>query len=157
MTRLLSIVSCALLLFTASASAQATRQAKLLLTVVDQTGAVIPNADVTAVRADEPAKKLIGPVKSDEKGLATLEGLAPGTYLIEAQFPGFETRVMKDIRLRAGDNRQVAVLAIQNLQDEITVGRDKQATAADPKSTFGTALTREQIEALSDDPEEMRR
>ena len=157
MTRLLSIVSCALLLCTASASAQATRQAKLLLTVVDQTGAVIPNADVTAVRADDPAKKLIGPVKSDEKGLATLEGLAPGTYLIEAQFPGFETRVMKDIRLRAGDNRQVAVLAIQNLQDEITVGRDKQATAADPKSTFGTALTREQIEALSDDPEEMRR
>src|SRR5688500_19513319 len=96
MTRLLTVVSCALLVFAATVNAQPARQAKLLLTVVDQTGAVIPNADVTAVRADDPAKKLIGPVKSDEKGLATLEGLAPGTYLIEAQFPGFETRVMKE-------------------------------------------------------------
>ena len=156
MTRLLSIVPCALLLCAATVSAQP-RPAKLLLTVVDQTGAVIPNADVTVVRVDDPAKKVIGPVKSDDKGLATLEGLTPGTYLIEAQFPGFETRAMKDVRLRSGDNRQVAILTIQNLQDEITVGRDKQATAADPKSTFGTALTREQIEALSDDPDEMKR
>jgi hypothetical protein len=157
MTRRISVVSCALLLLASTLSAQQARPAKLLLTVVDQTGAVIPNADVTAIRADDPAKKVVGPVKSDDKGLATLEGLAPGTYVIEAQFPGFEARVMKDIRLRAGDNKQVAVLTIQNLQDEITVGRDKQTAAADPKSTFGTALTREQIEALSDDPEEMRR
>jgi hypothetical protein len=156
MTRLFSMLSCALLLAAATASAQP-RPAKLLLTVVDQTGAVIPNAEVTVVRTDDPAKKLIGPVKSDDKGLATLDGLTPGTYLIEAQFPGFETRAMKDIRLRSGDNKHVAILTIQNLQDEITVGRDKQATAADPKSTFGTALTREQIEALSDDPDEMKR
>ena len=156
MTRLFALVSCALLLFPATGRAQP-RPAKLLLTVVDQTGAVIPNADVTVVRADDPARKLIGPVKSDEKGLATLDGLTPGTYLIEAQFPGFETRAMKDIRLRSGDNKHVAILTIQNLQDEITVGRDKQATAADPKSTFGTTLTREQIEALSDDPDEMKR
>lgn len=139
----------------APAYAQA-RAAKLLLTVVDQTGAVIPNATVSVTPAKEPAT-VVGPVKSTEAGLATIEGLAPGTYEIRAEFPGFETRVMKDIRLRAGDNRQVAILTIQNLQDEITVGRDKQAAAADPKSTFGTALTREQIEALSDDPDEMRR
>jgi hypothetical protein len=133
------------------------RPAKLLLTIVDQTGAVIPDAVVTVTRAGDPAKNVIGPVKSNATGLATLDGLTPGVYLIQTEFPGFEPRVMKDIRLRAGDNKQVAILAIQNLQDEITVGRDRQAAAADPKSTFGTALTREQIEALSDDPDEMRR
>ncbi|HJR61441.1 MAG TPA: TonB-dependent receptor [Vicinamibacterales bacterium] len=133
------------------------RPAKLLLTVVDQTGAVIPNAVVTATRADDPARTPIGPVKTIDTGLATLEGLAPGIYEIRAEFPGFEPRVMKEVRLRAGDNRQVAILAIQGVQDEITVGRDRQAAAADPKSTFGTTLTREQIEALSDDPDEMRR
>ena len=148
----------ALLLLSPGATAFAqTRQAKLLLTVVDQTGAVIPNAVVTATRADDQAKTVTGPVKSNEAGLATLEGLAPGAYDIQAEFPGFQTRIMKNIRLRAGDNKQVAILAIQSLQDEITVGRDKQAAAADPKSTFGTALTREQIEALSDDPDEMKR
>ena len=37
----------------------------------------------------------------------------------------------------------------------MTVGRDAQAVAADPRARFGTALTREQIDALSDDPDEM--
>jgi hypothetical protein len=132
------------------------KPARLLLTVVDQSGAVVPNATVTATPATDRAKT-IGPVKSTDAGLATLEGLAPGVYEIRAEFPGFDPRIMKEIRLRAGDNRQVAVLTIQNIEDEVTVGRDRQTTASDPKSTFGTALTREQIEALSDDPDEMRR
>jgi hypothetical protein len=147
----------AVVLCPSAALAQGAREAKLLLTVVDQTGAVIPDAVVTVTRVDDPARRVIGPVKSNEKGVATLEGLVPGTYVIQAEFPGFEPRVMKDIRLRAGDNRQAAILAIQAMQDEVTVGRDKQVAAADPKTTFGTALTREQIEALSDDPDEMRR
>jgi hypothetical protein len=137
--------------------AQPAREAKLLLTVVDQTGAVIPNAVVTVTRVDDPSPRVIGPVKSNDKGLATLEGLVPGTYVVQAEFPAFETLVMKDVRLRAGDNRQTATLRIQAMQDEVTVGRDKQVAAADPKTTFGTALTREQIDALSDDPDEMRR
>jgi hypothetical protein len=155
-TRGVAAVLALVLVCTAADAAAQARPARLLLTVVDQTGAVIPNAIVTVSPATEPAR-VIGPVKSTEAGLATLEGLAPGVYEVRAEFPGFDPRVMKEVRLRAGDNRQVAILTIQNLQDEITVGRDKQAIAADPKSTFGTALTREQIEALSDDPDEMRR
>ena len=159
MTRLIAALTCALTLFSAAPhadAAQASREAKLVLTVVDQTGAVIPNATVTATQVGANGK-VVGPVKSNDKGVATLDGLVPGTYVIETEFPGFENRVMKDVRLRAGDNKHVAILAVQGLQDEITVSRDKQAAAADPKSTFGTALTREQIEALSDDPDEMRR
>ena len=57
------------------------------------------------------------------------------------------------MRVRAGDNRQTLVLSIEKLTDEITVGRDKQEAAADARVTFGSALTREQIDALSDDPE----
>jgi hypothetical protein len=158
MTRFIAVCCAALAVLTCSIPAFAQpRQAKLLITVVDQTRAVIPGATVVATRADDPAKTVIGPVKSNEQGLATLEGLLPGTYVIQADFPGFQSRVLTGIRLRAGDNKQVAILEIQSVQDEITVGRDKQATAADPKSTFGTTLTREQIDALSDDPDEMRR
>src|SRR6186713_3080698 len=158
MTRLMAACCTALLLVLYSAPAFAqTREAKLLVTVVDQTGAVLPGATLTVMRSDDPTKKIIGPVKSDEKGVATLEGLTPATYFVQVEFPGFEPRVLKDVRLRAGDNKQGAILAIQSMQDEITVGRDKQTTAADPKSTFGTTMTREQIEALSDDPDEMRR
>jgi hypothetical protein len=158
MTRVFSAFCCALLLLVLpSAAAAQARDARLLLTVLDQTGAIIPNAVVTAVRLDDAKKTVIGPVKTSDKGVATLTDLLPGMYAVEAEFPGFEKRMMPSVRLRAGENKQVAILAIQGLQDSVTVERDKQVSAADPKTTFGTALTREQIEALSDDPDEMRR
>jgi hypothetical protein len=60
------------------------------------------------------------------------------------------------VRVRAGDNKQVMMLPIAGLQDAVTVERNKQETAADRQSTFGTVLTREQLEALSDDPDILR-
>jgi Carboxypeptidase regulatory-like domain/TonB dependent receptor len=128
------------------------REARVAVTVVDQTGAVIPNAKVTVTSVPE-AKAL--PATTNEKGVASLAGLAPGRYTIQAEFPGFEPRLLKDLQIKPGDNRHVVVLAIQGLQDSVTVSRDAREAASDRRSTFGTALTREQIEALSDDPDEM--
>ncbi len=159
MKRVLIALCCAVALlgWSPTALAQGARDARLVLTVVDQSGSILPDAVVTAVRVDDSAKAVIGPVKTTDKGVATLTNLVAGVYTIEVEFPGFEKRTMKDIRLRAGENKQVAILTIQGLIDSITVERDKQAAAADPKTTFGTALTREQIEALSDDPDDLRR
>jgi hypothetical protein len=141
----------ALLLF---APAQAVQNVRVTVTVVDQTGAVVPNATVTLISADDP-KRAIAPVTTNDKGIASLTGLAPGRYRIEAEFPGFERRVLNDVRLKPGDNKHVAVLAIQGLQDSVTVSRDAREAASDRRATFGTALTREQIDALSDDSDEM--
>jgi hypothetical protein len=60
------------------------------------------------------------------------------------------------VRVRAGDNKQVMMLPIAGVQDSVTVERDKQESAADRQATFGTVLTREQLEALSDDPDILR-
>jgi hypothetical protein len=130
------------------------QNANVTVTVVDQSGAVLPNATVTITSIDSPGKT-IEPIKTNDKGVAQLSGLAPGRYSIQAEFPGFETKVLKDIRLKAGDNKHAIVLAIQGLQDSVTVTRDAREAASDRKTTFGTALTREQIDALSDDPDEM--
>jgi hypothetical protein len=128
-------------------SPQAARDVRVTVTVVDQTGAVIPNAKVTIPPGEA--------VATNEKGIATLSGLAAGKVSITAEFPGFETRTLKDIAIKAGDNKHVIVLPIQGLQDSVTVSRDARETASDRKATFGSAMTREQIEALSDDPDEM--
>ena len=134
----------------------ANNEARLQVTVVDQTRAVIPGAAVTVTGLDDGTKsKTIEPAKTTELGVATITGLAQGRYTIQAEFPGFEIGTLKEIRLRNGDNRHLIVLAIQGLTDSVTVGRDKQESAADRNSTFGTALTREQVDALSDDPNEM--
>jgi Carboxypeptidase regulatory-like domain len=133
-----------------SAFAQPPAAGLLHVTVVDPSGGVIVGATVTVTGAD--AAKGAEPVKTADTGIATVSGLAPGRYTIEAAFPGFETRVLKDVRVRPGDNKQVAVLPLPRLEAAVTVAQDKQEAAADRAQSFGTVLTREEIEALSDDP-----
>ena len=70
--------------------AQQTRETRMLITVIDQTNAVIPDATVT-VSGTEPAtqKSELPPVKTIANGLATIGGLTPGRYTARAEFPGF--------------------------------------------------------------------
>jgi hypothetical protein len=132
-------------------------EGRLVITVVDTTAAVIQGAAVTVTGVDD-ATKSVAPatVQTTDKGVAFAPGLRLGRYSVRAEFPGFEPGLLKEVRVRAGDNRHVIVLALQKMQDTVTVGRDAQTSASDRRGpAFGSALTREQIEALSDDPDEM--
>lgn len=148
-----------LLLIGSTGFAQSARGARLTVTVVDQTSAVIPGATVTIIGQEAASTATaVAPVKTSAEGVAVFTGLAAGRYDIQAEFPGFDAGVLKDVRLRAGENRHAILLKIQKIQDTITVGQDPQAAASDRRgSSFGSALTREQIDALSDDPDEMKR
>ena len=137
--------------------AQTARPGTLQITVVDPSGAVIANATVTVTGAEAATKaQTPAPVQTNAQGVASVAGLPPGRYTVSAEFPGFETRALPEVRVRAGDNKQVMMLPIAGVQDAVTVERDKQESAADRQSTFGTVLTREQLEALSDDPDTLR-
>ena len=140
------------------ARGQAPQAGALQVTVVDSTGAVLPGATVTVTGLDAANKAAaIEPVKAGGDGVATIAKLAPGRYAIQADFEGFETRRIPEVRVRNGNNRQVLMLPIAGHKESVTVGQDKQTAAADPRgSSFGTTLTREQLEALSDDPDVLR-
>jgi hypothetical protein len=143
----------------AQVSAQGDRNATLTVTVLDETRGVLPGATVT-LAGIEPANNkaaAIKPAPTGQQGQVRFENLAPGRYSITAEFQGFQTRTLPDVRVRSGENRQVLVLPLDRLQSSLTVERDRQQAAADRDVTFGTVLTREQIEALSDDPDELRR
>ena len=91
-------------------------------------------------------------------GLATITGLTPGRYTARAEFQGFYPGVLKEVRVRQGDNRHIIVLLVENFAETVDVKQDAQAGAADRRSdAFGSVLTREQMDALSDDPDEMQR
>ncbi len=138
------------------ASAQP-RDSRLLITVVDQTGGVLPGATVTIAGQDDATKSvLIEPTTASAEGVAMFVGLRPGRYAIKAEFSGFDPRVNPDVRVRAGDNKETIALAIEKLADTVNVARDRQEVAVDRATTFGSALTREQIDALSDDPDVLR-
>lgn len=130
----------------------------LHVTVVDASGAVIVGATVT-VTGIENANKAVAPepVQTSPQGVATVSRLVPGRYAVEAAFPGFDTRQLPDVRVRNGDNRQVILLPIAGVKDSVVVEQNRQEAAADPRGpSFGTTLTREQLEALSDDPAILR-
>jgi carboxypeptidase family protein len=139
-------------------SAQPAPGGVLHVTVVDASGAVIVGATVTVTGVDDATKATTPtPVPTSQQGVATIPRLIPGRYAVEAAFPGFETRRIPDVRVRNGDNRQVMLLPIEGVKDSVVVQQSRQEGAADPRGpSFGTTLTREQLEALSDDPEVLR-
>jgi carboxypeptidase family protein len=130
----------------------------LRVTVVDASGAVLVGATVTVAGLDAGNKSVVvAPATTSDQGVAVLPGLVAGRYTVEAAFPGFETRRLPDVRVRNGENRQVLLLPIEGLKDTVVVEQDRQAAAVDPRGpSFGTTLTREQLDALSDDPEILR-
>jgi hypothetical protein len=140
------------------AVAQNARDGRLIVTVADQTGAVIPDATVTLTSQDSPTAPAIAPATTSTQGIATFQTLPQGRYTLRAEFAGFEVTTVRDVRVRAGDNKQNVVLAIARVQDTITVGQDAATAGSDRRGpAFGTVLTREQIDALSEDPEEAAR
>ena len=151
----------ALILLFSSSPARAQnpqRAAAIHITVVDPTGAVLVGArvSVTGIEAATTAVTPM-PVLTSAEGVADLTGLIPGRYAIQAEFGGFETRRLPDVRIRAGDNRQVILLPLEGQKDSVVVQQDRQSAAADPRGpSFGTTLTREQLDTLSDDPDVLR-
>lgn len=122
-------------------------EARLRVTVVDQTGAAIPNARVTI---DNQRQTLT----TGKLGEASFGDLAPGKYQLQVDAEGFAPLTVKDLILRAGANNLEIKLNVGSVQEEITVGRDKREAGTDPRSAFSAVLTEEQIAQLPDDPEE---
>jgi hypothetical protein len=146
-------------LLPAPAAGQAARDSRVQVTIVDPSGAVVPDTTVTLTGLEPATQRAPVPaVKSNDKGIAIVERVPPGRYSISAEFPGFGLGLLRDIRARAGDSRHVVVLPLQSFEDKVVVARDTQEAAADRRtSEFGLKLSEEQISALSDDPAELQR
>jgi hypothetical protein len=134
-----------------------TRRGRLIVAVADQTNAMIPRATVTVMRQDgSAADPAFAPVMTGAEGVAVIEGLPDGRYTLQVEFSGFATAIVRDIRVRGGDTRRRVTLQIGKLDEAVTVSRDRQSSSLDPRgSAFSSVLTREQIDALPDDPDEM--
>jgi hypothetical protein len=92
---------------------------------------------------------------TNDRGEAVFEALPLGRYTARAESPGFEAKLTTEFRVR-GDARREIKLELAKLAEEVTVGRDPRERATDPRgNAFGNLLTRAQIDALPDDPEEM--
>lgn len=153
------IGGCLLLAATAAGAQGPVRTGTLRVIVQDPSGAVIPGA-LVQVRGAEPgtAGVVLSDLPSNGQGVATARNLPPGRYSLDVSFPGFETRAVPDVRVRDGDNKREVMLPLQKLDENVSVARDPATSASDPNSDrFSTVLSKEQIDALPDDPDEMER
>ena len=144
----------------AAAQGAAPQPGRLRVVVLDPSRAVIPGALVSVFGAEGHNKGITrADVATDREGTAVFDGLPAGRYNLQVMFDGFETVGVMDLRLRAGENmRRDVELPIKRQEESVAVGRDPAANASDPNSgRFDTVLSKDQIDALPDDPDEMQK
>ncbi len=143
MTKIAVRLSSGLLLLVLScpvAWSQAT--AEISGSVSDQTGALIPGAELTVTQTDTGITRT---VVTNEAGAIFLPNLAIGPYRLEASLPGFQTYVQTGIVLQVGDRLDIDVI-LQVGQVAQTVEVQANAALVETRSMgVGQLLENERI------------
>jgi Ca-activated chloride channel homolog len=88
-------------------------------TVVDPTGAVIPNATVTLKDQNTGASRT---VTTDAEGNYSVAGLPPGNYRVEVTAPGFSKTEIENVSIKAGQTAATPVqLSPGSASEAVTV------------------------------------
>jgi len=124
--------------------------------IADQTGALIPGAQIT-VTTVKGAK--VGQTTADAAGGYSVRGLAAGSYVIEATFQGFAPFVSTPIPLAAGQTKNVDIkMAIEEAQQQVVVSDEggPQVSVEAGQNSSAIVLKGSDLDALSDDPDELQ-
>ena len=100
----IQIAMVVLLLDGALAFGQASTFARLVGTVTDQSGALVPGVEVTAVNKET---NVTSKTLTNERGDYLIDNLRPGIYDVSAELPGFKKQVFPAVRLEIGQYGRV--------------------------------------------------
>ena len=123
--------------------------------VADPSGARIPGALVTVTNAmGVPVKS----ITANGTGDYSISGLAPGSYIVEASRTGFALYTSVTFRLEAGQIKNFDVkMTLPIAQQEVNVSSDSDNTVSTEAgaNTDAIVLKGKDLDALSDDPDEL--
>ncbi len=139
----LPLLLLALLTFIAApVAAQSPNTASMIVVVVDQTGAVVKDANVSVVNT---ATGDVRESVSGSDGSATIPALSlTGTYTVSVSKQGFGNEELKDITLRSGETATLKVkLLVGSANAEVTVYGTSEGVRANPQ--IGLPLDSPQI------------
>ena len=128
--------------------AAAQNQSTLRITVQDETRAALIHAVVTLTDLAGVERQVL---VNQSTGEAVFTGLVPGTYQITIAAEGFRGYTVS-YNVRRGNNTASAMLPVA-LAEEIVVNEPSAETIRE--KGFTQTLTRDEIDSLSDDPDEM--
>ncbi len=117
----------------------------ILGTVLDPSGAVVPNATVVVQNLGTRASVSL---TTDETGNFIASGLPVGGYQVTVSASGFKTRVFENVRLQVSDRvRLEAALETGQITEKVVVNTDAPIVDT-ASSTLGTVVTSQQVKDL---------
>ena len=121
--------------------------------VQDESGAVIPGANVTAIG---PAGHALS-ATSGADGSYSLRSVPAGQYTVKAAFPGFAMAAPVSFTERGQDAILNLILKVSAVVQSVTVQADESATVSveSANNASATVLSGNKLDALADDPDDM--
>jgi hypothetical protein len=149
--RILAIASFAL--FSVAVLAGQSQVCSLHGQVLDQTGAVIPNAEIIVKGANGTTVS----AKSDGVGTYTLRNLAPGKYTMTVTEKGFRTNE-QELELAPGQDKKLNItLEVFVEEEHVDVQSEGAHVSVNPEDNANSlVLSGRDLDALSDDPDELQ-
>jgi hypothetical protein len=121
--------------------------------VTDPSGAVVVGATVTVTSADGSIQKAV----SDKQGSYSVRGLALGSATVDASAPGFAPYNMPNVIIPAGQSQQLDIaFSVAGKAEQVTVQSESATVDVNPENNASATILKEKdLEALSDDPDEL--
>jgi Carboxypeptidase regulatory-like domain len=122
--------------------------------VTDPSGAVISGATVTATTPTGQQTSAV----SNSQGVYEVKGLAAGAYTVTAVANGFAPDVEPNVAITAGQVQQFDLaLGIAVKQEKVEVQEDATQVSVSPDNNASSTIIKgKDLEALSDDPDELQ-
>src|SRR5262245_22673480 len=96
-----------------------TSQAEIRGTVVDESGAALPGATVTATHVDTGAVRT---TVTSETGVFLMPAMPLGPYRVQAELTGFTSMIQQNFRLEVGQSAVLTfTLKLATVQETVTV------------------------------------
>src|SRR5215813_2940331 len=132
------------LLFCSSLFGQ-TANGRISGTVKDQTGALIPGAEVTVT---DTARGVARNLTTGEAGAYLAPNLLPSTYTVRAMFAGFQTWQRESVRLEVGQDLTIDAVLLPGAQTETLSITEEIPLVNASSAVLGGTLSNETINDL---------
>ena len=115
--------------------------------VVDQNGAVIPGASVTALLAKTGSRRT---AVTDTEGRYRILQLEPGTYVLRASAEGFAVQDSEALTVISGQNLQIEIVLLAQgvIVDPVIVTSRESQSVDTTRTVVGGTVTAHEVESL---------
>src|SRR5690349_12333528 len=148
-----AMILCLIVLGVAGSAAAQERTGSLRGQVLDELGGAIVGATVTAVDAKDIEKTVV----TNNNGVYTINGLAPGKYTLRVVNSGFAIYENAEVEVTSGKAQQLdVILKVAIEEQKVTVAADNRELSTEPENNAGAVILKgADLDALPDDPDDL--